>query len=259
MLSPEAIEHRRKGVGASDARKIVDGEWYDLWAEKTGRAKPQDLSWNFAVRLGEVTETLNLNWYAHSVSRPVTRRGEVVVSKKYPILRCTLDGFDEGLRGPVQAKHCNPFAKDRREHYTPQVMHEMIVTGTEKGVLSVIYGTNEPVYELIELDEMFADDYIRRCNEFWHFVTTDTAPPGGPAEAMAPPEQPKLMRKVSFEGNNIWASTAADWLGNRKAAATFKDAEKVLKELVEPDVGEASGHGIKISRNKAGSLSIKGL
>ncbi len=207
------------------------------------------------MQLGIVTETLNLNWYAHSVERPVTRRGQVCVSERFPILACTLDGFDEGLRGPVQAKHCNPFRKDAREAYTPQVMHEMIVTKTEKAILSIIYGTNEPVYELVEFDEMFADDYVRKCQEFWQFVLDDKEPPGAPA--LAPPEGPKLMRRMDMSGSNAWAANAADWLQTKKAAATFEAAAKELKGLVEPDVSEAFGAGLVAKRNKAGALSIK--
>lgn len=259
MLTPEQREARRHGIGASEAAIILSGDYYDLWRIKTGRLQEPDLSWNFAVRLGETTEALNLNWYSHSVGRPVTRRGESCVYKRLPFIRATIDGFDEGLRGPVQAKHCGAFVKpaDVLVRYTPQVMHEMIVTGTEKAILSVIYGTNEPVFDLVEFDEFFAADYIRRCAEFWEYVVSDREPPGAPA--LAPPEGPKLMRKVDMASSNSWAEWAPKWLENKAAAATFKDAEKELKALVEPDVGEAFGHGIRVTRNKAGALSIKGV
>ena len=53
---------RTKGIGGSDAKKIVDGSWHDLWLEKTGRKEQDDLSEILAVQIGIATETLNLDW-----------------------------------------------------------------------------------------------------------------------------------------------------------------------------------------------------
>lgn len=40
-------EERMKGIGGSDARKIVSGDWYDLWLEKTGKKIYQIYQMNF--------------------------------------------------------------------------------------------------------------------------------------------------------------------------------------------------------------------
>jgi hypothetical protein len=55
----------------------------------------------------------------------------------------------------------------------------------------------------------------------------------------------------------MWGSYAANWLNTQEAAACFNRAAKSLKELVEPDVQKAFGHGICASRSKAGAISIK--
>ncbi len=57
--------------------------------------------------------------------------------------------------------------------------------------------------------------------------------------------------------SNSWASAAGDWLQNKEAAATFNRATTLLKDLTEPDVGRAHGHGVEVNRAKNGSLKIK--
>lgn len=252
-LTKEALAERRKGIGGSDAAKIIEGgeAWYRLWLDKTGRSEPEDLSGVFAVQLGLVTEALNLDWCERSLGDKVIRRGEVCVSKEHPILRCTLDGWNEWR--VIQAKHVGAFQKlpEVTERYRPQVCHECIVTGAEQGILSVIVGTNEPALIPIELDPFWALEYIDRCHEFWEWVRRDKEPPGAPPAA-APPIPVERMRVVDFQGNNGWSDAAARWLDNRKPADRFKAAEKDIKALVEADVRLATGHGIEVKRDGRG-------
>jgi hypothetical protein len=67
------------------------------------------------------------------------------------------------------------------------------------------------------------------------------------------------VREVCLEGNNAWASSAADWLQHRLAAKKHAEATAGLKELVEDDVARAFGHGVEVKRSKAGALSIREL
>lgn len=62
----------------------------------------------------------------------------------------------------------------------------------------------------------------------------------------------------NLEGNNRWATNAADWLRYRLAASKHADASASLMELGEDDVARAFGHGIEV-RSKSGALSIREL
>lgn len=257
MLTSEQLAERRKGVGASDAAKIVSGDWYALWLDKTGRSEPEDLSGNFAVQLGIVTEKLNLDWYERVTKNKVEARGLVEISPAYPFMRCTLDGFDNERRSVIQAKHVNGFSKidDVVARYTPQVTHEMIVTGAELAILSVIIGTNEPVLAEVPLDSFFAATYIDQCRKFWQHVIDDTPPEQGrPIEV--PKVDPKTLRTVDMSQSNEWAVYAGNYIENEKAAKKFKAAESGLKSLVEPDVGLATGFGVLAKRDGRG-VTIK--
>lgn len=58
-----AEKDRNKYIGGSDVAKIMSGDWYDLWKEKTGQVKHPDLSDVFQVQLGTVTEAFNIEWF----------------------------------------------------------------------------------------------------------------------------------------------------------------------------------------------------
>ncbi len=254
-LTPEQVAARRLGIGGSDAGKIMAGEWFDLWQEKTGRKPPDDLSNALPVMLGLATEEFNAFWYEKVTGSAVAARGESRHHRAYPFMRCTLDGLVNGDT-VWQAKHVS--GREPLEvmaaRYTPQVTHEMLVCGLERAVLSLLMGTDRFETVPVPLDEFYALTLIERERQFWSYVERDVPPPDAPA--IAAPVPPEKWRKVDMTGSNRWSAFAVDWLANKAAAATFDVAAKGLKAMVEADVGVASGHGIVIVRDKRG-LSIK--
>ena len=112
--------NRPHGLGGTDAIRIVDGKWKELWDEKTGKTKREDLSDILPVQLGIFTEKFNKQWY-----QKIT--GERVVSvntihhPEYNHLYGNLDGVCKGK--VFEAKHTNAFAKDDTviEKYYPQL------------------------------------------------------------------------------------------------------------------------------------------
>ena len=228
-----------------------------LWRRLIGDPSyvDEDLSGVWPVRLGEATETLNLDWYERTLGRPVTRRGESVSRPGHDWAACTLDGWDDGLPGPVEAKHVGgrePMARIL-DRYRPQVEWQMLVTGATRCVMTIIEGTSEPVIEFIDRDEAYSAELWRRALVFMRGVW-DMVPPVA-LEAVAAPV--KAERTVDMAGSNSWASDASAWLTNRGAAKIAVAAEKALKAAVPPDAAKAHGHGVQITRNRAGSLSLR--
>lgn len=255
-LTPEQVAARRLGVGGSDARRICDGDWWALWMEKTGRAPPEDLSRNLAVMMGHATEPFNLHWYEVQTGRPVLCGGESRVHAEHAFMRCTLDGMILDPRMVFQAKHVSGRSPldEVVARYTPQVQHEMLVTGCERAVLSIFMGADR--YEAVEVpfDEWWSMEYLDRCKAFWAHVVENREP--GQGRPLPPPPPVETFRKVSMEGNNLFADAAGRWLATRDAAKVHEAAAKDLKAQVEADVGEATGHGVRVTRDKRG-LSIK--
>jgi predicted phage-related endonuclease len=198
---------------------------------------------------------LNLDRYEYKTGRKVTRRGEVVIHPRASWAACTLDGFVEEIPAPIEAKHVGgrePLARviDR---YQPQFHWQGIVTGTKQVIASIIEGANEPVCEMITLDEAYADEHWRRSEAFWQCVENLVPPFSVPP--IAPPVTAERIYDLST--SNSWCDSAASWLANAPAKKLAIIAEATLKELVPPDAAKCHGAGVVISRNRAGSLSLR--
>lgn len=255
-LSADAKTARLSCLGGSDANTIMSGDEeriLALWQEKRGEREPEDLSDNLAVIMGSFTEPLNAAWFEKQMGLKVDRRGEVAQHAERAFMRCTLDGTAGGA--VWEAKHCGAFVKpdEVQTRYLPQLTHNMLCTGLEVAYLSVFFGSNKWECFRVDLDPMFAADLMEAERRFWECVQSGE-PPVAVKAAVPLPEK---LREVDMTGSNAWASFASDWLANQKAAKTFDTAAKELKALVEADVGKAFGHGIQISRSKAGALTIK--
>ena len=250
---------RRKGIGGSDANIIMSGDperLIALWREKRGEAEPEDLSGNLAVQIGVATEELNRQWFARITGTAVVRAPDALVHRIHPFMRCNLDGVADG--GHVfEAKHTHQMATlaECAERYAAQLHHNMAVVGCAKAYLSVFFGNARHEWCEVEADPFYTALLIEREAAFWTCVQSGEPPV--PLPVIAPPVPPEKWRKVSFEGNNAWASLAASWIEHKDAAETFGVCAKEIKALVGPDVGTASGHGITAKRAKNGAITIR--
>ena len=135
-------------------------------------------------------------------------------------------------------------------------MQTMAVARVERAILSVIFGNHK--FEIFEVasDWVYQIELLQAEVDFWDCVVTGREPV--PAVPPSPPK-PVGVREVCLEGNNAWASAAVDWLQHRQAAKAHATACSSIKELVEPDVARAFGHGIEAKRSKAGAITIREL
>ncbi len=261
QLDRTAVAERAEGIGGSDANVIFSGDSEricELWLEKRGEAGPPDLSSNLAVMLGCWTENFNRQWFEQVTGRAVTRAGQALRCSRHEWRRCTLDGFVADANAVWEAKHTNAFASSDEvvTRYMPQLQHNMAVAGVDRALLSIIFGNHK--YEVIEIaaDWLYQLELQEAEESFWDCVVSGKTPvPAVPASA----PRPVGTREICLEGNNAWASAAADWLGNREAAKLHQSATRSIKELVEEDVGRAFGHGIEAKRSKSGAITIREL
>ena len=260
-LDDQALGERMRGIGGSDANIILSGDRdkiLSLWREKRGEQPPVDLTDSLAVMLGCWTEPFNRLWYEKLSGQKVDRIEVALACPTNPWRRCTLDGYIAETDTIWEAKHSNAFARSEEvlERYMPQLQHNMAVARTERAMLSVIFGNHK--YEMFEVasDWIYQIELLQAEADFWDCVETGREPV--PAIPPAPP-RPIGTREVCLDGSNAWAVAAADWLEHREAAKIHAAAVSQLKELVEPDVARAFGHGIEAKRSKAGAITIREL
>jgi predicted phage-related endonuclease len=260
MLTAAQLEERRNGVGSSDARKIMAGDWYDLWAEKTGRVIPPPILSPWDALLRHHIEPAILDYWEQVHECDLIYRGDAITHPTLSIIRATLDGYDDQEGRVVDAKLLNQFTPDKEnwiiDRYGWQMVHQMAVMGCDKGSLYISIHMAKPYRVDWERDHFQEAMYIDRCKEFWSYVEQDKEPPGAPPVEVPVPVE--LMRTIDMSDSNQWGAFSADWLEHAAAAKAFDLAAKGLKGLVPKDAGRVFGKTLEITRDGRG-LTIKKL
>ena len=256
-------------IGGSDATRIMTGNWYDLWAEKTGRKEPEDLSNNLAVQLGTHTESFHIDWFCkennidnQNIEKQATydRKENGVPYKGTVDARIFVENncIEDAI---LECKHTNSFTnmKEQLDRYMPQLQFYMYISGAVECYLSCIFGNSTWDYRKVSYD----GEYVHHMNEtiraFWTCVEDDTAPTDQ-VEIDTTHMTDKIlindMVRRDASADNQFISIAHDYIDTMKDAKSHQAYGKMLKELVAPNESEVYSPVITIKRDKRGSLRI---
>jgi hypothetical protein len=258
MLTEEQQQKRQGKITGSRIGVLMKADpaaIYRLWQEMRGEVEPEDLSNIWAVALGGCTEQLQLDWFEQKNKLIVSGRGAFIQSSKYDFAGVTLDGWVESLGMAIECKHVGgrepiEIIVDR---YFAQCSWIMLCTESTQCALSIILGANEPVIEYVDRSDDYLKEAVSRAEQFMRFVLS-----GEPPVALEPVAMPiDPTRVVDMSSNNHWVFNATEWLDTREAARRNADAAMILKDLVAEDVKQAYGHGVRITRDRAGRLSLR--
>ena len=256
---------RAAGLGGSDAERVMAGDWYRLWSEKTKRVKPEDLSRVLAVQMGNVTEAFNAYWFGLQTGIPVNRSFSVHrrthLHPVHPFMLCNIDGLViiDGRLRLFEAKHVNPFGSkaDAPAKYYAQIQHNLEVLDLEGCELSVLFGNSDWQRFSVERDKEYANLLLDREREFWEHVVRDKPPTEGQGEATQPAVSLELMRQLNMCASNEWGDHEATWVRTREHVKQADAAESALKAMMPADCDFAFGHELVCVRDRAGKLSLR--
>ena len=251
---------RRYFIGGSDARIIMGDDeeaLLRLWREKRGEIEPEDLSGNFIVQLGVVTEDLNRRWYEANTGQVIS---DVQRRVRHPALRwlaATLDGRVQGSGAVFEAKFMLPWSFSEEwaaEKYMPQLQHNMWVVAARSAVLSVITGGGKWVQITTHADPLYQHLIVTAERKFWRCVESGEPPTLFGVE----PPKPRIeaVRIADMSASNAWAEFAGIFVRTRTAHLEHEQAKAELKGLVPKDAQQAIGHGIRARRSKSGAISL---
>jgi len=177
---------RAKFIGGSDIASVMGlSPWksaLQLWAEKTGKIQPDDLSNNEAVELGTELEDFVAKKFERKTGLKVRRSPKYYVHKDYPHFRAQVDRLVQGTDELLECKTTSAWkekewdGEDIPEHYICQVMWQLGITGRKVGHIAVLIGGQKFRYKKIEFDQELFDAQIEAANKFWDCVQTDTQP-----------------------------------------------------------------------------------
>jgi predicted phage-related endonuclease len=257
------IKTERYGIGASDARRIMSGDWLKLYEEKLGLTTPEDLSRVFRVQLGVFTENFHLDWLEQREGWQIEQRNHRYnMTGTADFMFAHIDGWINDLDQPIEVKHSNGRANAREAavYYMAQLQHIMAVTQTNEMRFSVIAGNDDPELCKVSRNTGYISEMIELERSFWWHVENNVPPeitPTGTQSKLAKLATTTFidgLKPYDMTGSNEWASLVTDYKNNFDAARTFEEAKTTLKSLVPADASECAGHGLTIKRDKRGGL-----
>lgn len=255
---------RQGYIGGTDAMRIMAGDWKNLYREKMGLQEPVDLTDNFQVQLGKLTEQLHIEWVMKKLGYSWSAPKELFKSKAIPFMAGHLDGWIKDINTFIEVKHTNEWqtVSEKARYYMPQLQHYLYITEKTQCFFSVIRGNQDPDHVTVKADPDYQGRLIERIRGFWWHIENETEPMGDEVPLSEQEADKKLadnvpvdgLRKVDMGKNNQWVALSSTYLETADAAIKHDEAKKQLKELMASDIGEAYGNGIIIKRDKRGSL-----
>src|SRR3990167_3727247 len=180
-------EERRCYIGASDAAAVLGlSRWTTplaVWAEKTGKVEPEDVSEKLAIWLGNELEETVAKLFELKTGKKVHKVIEPHIHPVHPFLVCHIDRKVEGESAVLQCKTASPRKSKEWEgeeipiEYIIQEQHEMMVTGYQHAYIAVLIGNEQFVWKEIKRDEGIIRDIMAREVYFWNtFVAARVMP-----------------------------------------------------------------------------------
>lgn len=186
MSKKEWENLRASTIGGSDAAAIL---WlnpykspYALWAEKTGKVIPEDVSQKEAVRLGTDLEEYVAKRFTEATGKKVRRENYTVFRDDMPYAHANYDRIVIGERAGLEIKTTNALNLKKFKNgeypanYYVQCCHYLLVSGLDRWYLAVlVLGVAFKVFT-IERDEAELSALKTAEENFWYQVQNDLPP-----------------------------------------------------------------------------------
>lgn len=186
MSKEEWTKLRSTTIGGSDAASIVGlnphKSAYALWAEKTGKVVPEDISQKEAVRLGTDLEDYVAHRFMEKTGKKVRREKYTVFRDDMPFAHANYDRLVIGERAGLEIKTTNALNLKKfkngeyPENYYVQCCHYLLMSGLERWYLAVLVLGVELKVFTIERDEAELAALKMAEENFWYQVQNDLPP-----------------------------------------------------------------------------------
>lgn len=183
----EQVEARKFYIGGSDAAAVLGLSNYktplQVWALKTGRVTPQEISDKICVRVGNKLEQTVAELFMEDTGKKLKRVNETIFHPKYKFIGANIDRLVVGEDAGFEAKTTNEFKNSAwREDEIPieylcQCLHYMAVTGKKTWYIAVLIGNSKFLWKKVEWDSQSINKLIKKEVYFWNtFVVPNIMP-----------------------------------------------------------------------------------
>lgn len=186
-LTPEQLAERSQYIGSSDAAGVMGLSRWDtvlsIWAKKTGRVEPEDISGKLPVKLGNMLEDTVAALFMEETGKKVRRVNKTLIHPKYAFICANIDRDVVGEDAILECKTASAWkAKEWKgeeipQEYIIQCYHQLAVTGAPVCYIAVLIGNQEFIWKAIYRDEGIINNIIAKEFEFWTtYVTPNVMP-----------------------------------------------------------------------------------
>ena len=187
MSREEWLEERRKTIGGSDAAAILGlNEWhsaYSIWAEKTGKLIPEDISDKESVRLGNDLEQYVAERFAEATGKKVRRENHIIYNSDYPFAHANPDRMIVGENAGLECKTTTSYeiasqlaAGDIPKQWYCQCVHYMMVTGAKRWYLAALVFGRGFYWQEIVRDDAEIEALAAAERDFFRLVESGEPP-----------------------------------------------------------------------------------
>ena len=256
---------RTIGLGGSDASTIwrgISSEISQLFKIKLGIIEPEDLSNNFRVQLGILTEDINLEWFVNHSGYFDKKTMNLIKQHEVEQLNYTypryahIDGYIRmNIKGEqikttfVECKHTNPSvdAWTKSRYYMPQLQFYMDILNLPYCYVSIIRGNEEPEVLEISADKDYQTRLNIKCKKFWEMIRKEKLELKDYQAMTQYEDDTELENKVRINGMLEYDMADTEWdeLSNRLdqthgAVSIFEKDKILIKNLVPTDAKTAT-------------------
>lgn len=244
------LEERKKGIGGSDAPKILGvsdyGTAVDVWLDKTGQmpdTPDNDLMW-----FGRHVEPLIATRFEEETGMKVQNDHKMRFHKDHPYIMANMDRLilsDGNGRGTgiLECKSTSYYAAkkwgemDINPSWYVQVQHYMLVTGYEYAFIAYLVDRTYHHHQ-IEADSELHNLMLEKYEEFWAHVEAGTPPPvssGDDVDKLFPSEIPGK----SIEADETIIEAHRELIDVKEQIKRLDDKKKELEGQVKTAISDA--------------------
>ena len=258
------LNGRSLGIGASETAAALGENPYrspfSLWAEKTGKLEPADLSKFERVEWGNRLEGAIAKAVGERFGREVLHNEEFAIhrSDEHNFLTATVDALQRHASRPdlgaLEIKTTSEWNRKAWKdgpptEYAIQLQQQLLCTGLKWGSIVVLVGGQELLGPFgAEFNPTFWQHAIRRLTNFWQSVQNQTPPPLDNSRSTAE----AIARLFPFDdGGSIELSDEAEThcahvLRLREKLKTLEDAKRGHESKLRHELGDAAiGYGLR--------------
>ncbi|MED1915793.1 YqaJ viral recombinase family protein [Bacillus thuringiensis] len=185
MQHEDWLEHRRLGIGGSDAAAICGLSRYKspmaVYLEKLGELPPVED--NPKMKAGRILEPVIADWFAEDSGYKVWRQNAIFQYPEHPFMLANIDRWLPGQNAGLECKNTSEYCKDdwsgtqAPTEYILQCNHYMAVTGADRWFIAVLIGGWDFQWRVIERDEELIKNLITIEKGFWEEHVVAKVPP----------------------------------------------------------------------------------